>query len=192
LENGGIGMNPEKEKLLKAGEVLNKIANGMNPLTGESIVQESFLQDPKIVRCLFYTKDILQKLAEGGFQPGHRPPGFAITPEEKNRVELPPGKVGINEFARCVNQVIDNNRSIKLTGVELNKRLKKMGILTELPGQNGKTRTTVNAKSKDYGIELEKRSFQGNEYEMVLFTEKGKKFLLDNLEKIMKAEESAS
>lgn len=89
-------------------------------------------------------------------------------------------------------QVIDINRSLKLTGVELNKRLKKMGILTEQPGEKGKTRTAINAKSKDYGIEMEKRSFQGNEYEMVLFNETGKKFLLDNLEMIMKEEETAS
>ena len=185
-------MNLEKEKLLKAGEVLNKIANGFNPLTGEAILQESFLQDPRIVRCLFYTKDILQKIAETGFQTGPRPSNFSITAEEKSRVELPPGKIGINQFAHCINQVIDVNRSIKLTGVELNKRLKKMGILAQLPVEKGKTRTTVNTQSQDYGIELEKRSFQGNEYEMVLFTEKGKQFLMDNLEMIMKAEESAS
>jgi hypothetical protein len=185
-------MNPEKEKLLKAGEALNKIANGINPVTGEPIVQESFLQDPRIVRCLFYTKDILQKLADSGFRTGPRPSSFSITAEEKARVELPPGNIGINQIAHCINEVININRSIKLTGVELNKRLKKMGILSEQPGQKGKTRTSVNAKSKDYGIELEKRSFQGNEYEMVLFTEKGKQFLLDNLERIMKTEEKIS
>jgi hypothetical protein len=185
-------MNPEKEKLVKAGEVLNKMANGVNPLTGESIVQESFLQDPRIVRCLFYIKDILQKLAEGDFRTGPRPVRFSITAEEKRRIELPPGKIGVNQFARCINQVIDINRSLKLTGVELNKRLKKMGILAEQPGEKGKTRTAINAKSKDYGIEMEKRSFQGNEYEMVLFNEAGKKFLLDNLEMIMKEEETVS
>lgn len=36
-----------------------------------------------------------------------------------------------------------------------------------------------------------KRNYNGNEYEMILFNEAGKKFLLDNLEEIMRYDQPA-
>jgi len=72
-----------------------------------------------------------------------------------------------------------------LTGTEINKQLKKMGILGEEKLDNGKTRTVTNEKSHDYGMEMEERSYNENKYEMVVFNDWGKKFLLENFEKIM-------
>ncbi|HEY8343803.1 MAG TPA: hypothetical protein VIL66_01250 [Bacillota bacterium] len=110
---------------------------------------------------------------------------FVITAEEKERVVLPEGKIGVTEFARCINAVIDLNKSRRLTGVELNKQLKKMGILSEKELEDGKKRTITNEQSHQYGIETEIRTFNGVDYEMVVFNEQGKEFLLENLEKIM-------
>jgi hypothetical protein len=46
----------------------------------------------------------------------------------------------------------------------------------------------VNPQSAQYGLENEKRSFNGVEYDMVVISDKGKKYLLDNLEEIMAVE----
>lgn len=113
---------------------------------------------------------------------------FSITAEEKSRVVLPDKSIGVNEFAKCINSVINLQRSKKLSGMELNKQLKRMGVLGEEKTEEGKTRTVVNERSIEFGIETEKRIYSGNEYEMILFNDKGKKFLLDNLEKIMSHE----
>jgi hypothetical protein len=111
-------MDLEKEKIIKASEILNKMANGVNPING-------------------------------------------------------------------ANSVIDLNVSRKITGVEINKQLKKMGILAEELLADGKKRTIVNDNSPKYGIVTEKRNYSGNEYDMVCFNDIGKKFLLDDLEKIL-------
>jgi hypothetical protein len=178
-------MELEKEKLVKAKYIINKIAAGVNPVNGSPIEKDHFLREPKIIGCLAFVDDVLQQVIEGQVRIGKAPEEFRITSDQKSNVELPGGKIGVNEFAKCVNQVIDLNQSKKLTGVELNKQLKKMGILTEKILEDGKTRTIAAGKSSDYGIDMEMRSFNGREYEMVVFNEKGQKFLLDNLEKIM-------
>ncbi|MDK2799043.1 MAG: hypothetical protein PWQ70_662 [Clostridiales bacterium] len=185
-------MTDEHEKILKAREVLQKIANGINPISGQLIDadKESFLNDPRIIRCFFYVSDILEKVANGQVNRNiKKPTEFSITDDEKRLVKLPDYKIGINEFAKCINNVINLNRSKRLTGTEINKQLKKMGLLSEEVTENGKTRTIVNDKSGEYGIEAEKRTFNGREYEAVLFNDKGKKFLLDNIEKIMNYQE---
>lgn len=181
-------MSMEKEKLLKAKEILRKMANGIDPLTGEQIGEGSFLHDPRMIRCLYFIEEVLNSAVDGQLKfASGKADVFVITHEEKSRVELPPGRIGVNEFARCVNRAIDFSKSRKLSGVELNRRLKKMGVLGEEALGDGKKRTVPGANALEHGIETEKRNYNGNEYEMILFNETGKKFLLDNLETIMAA-----
>lgn len=173
------------EKLTKAIEIIEKIANGINPLDGKPIEKEHFLQEPKINRCLAFVADSLKRQLQETVYRIRRPNVFIISDDEKERVEFPPGKIGVNEFSKCVNRVLDLTRSKKLTGVELNKRLKKVGLLTEEQTPDGKVRTTVNSKSLEYGFETELRNYNGNEYLMVLMNDRAKRYLLDNLETIM-------
>ncbi len=179
-------MNLDKEKLANAKEILRKMANGINPLNNQQIKRDSFLHDPEMVRCLYFVQEVMDYAIEGQLRTDlKKPAAFVITTDEKKRIELPQDKIGVNEFAKCVNKVLDLNRSKTLSGMEINKKLKKMGILGEETLPDGKKRTVLSAKSSEYGIETEKRNYNGNEYEMVLFNEAGKKYLLDNLEKIM-------
>jgi hypothetical protein len=179
-------MGLEGERLVKAKEILRKMANGINPLTGEQLEEESFLHDPRMIRCLYFIQEILNRAIDGELRAVQsKQDTFVITADEKRRIELPHGRIGVNEFAKCVNRVIDLNKSKKLSGMELNKRLKMLEVLQEEALADGKKRTVPGAKSNECGIEMEKRNYNGNEYEMILFNDAGKKYLLDNLEVIM-------
>ena len=179
-------MIQERDKIARAREMVQKMAGGVNPLDGQPLADDSFLHDPKMVRCLHFVHETLRKALEEPFRTGPRKPSvFAISAEEKKRILLPRGKIGINEFARCVNEVVDASKSRKLTGIEINRQLKKMGVLGELVLDDGKTRTIVRPESSGFGIESEKRNNNGSEYEMVLFNDEGKQYLLENIENIM-------
>lgn len=183
-------MVDEFEKMEKAKNVLLKISKGVDPLSGEAIAENNFLNDPRIIRCFYFVTEVLDNVIQGVYRKtGSRLPDFIITPEQKQRVTFPEGKIGVNEFSRQINQYIDTNASKKLTGMEFNKKLKKMGILTDKIIENGKTRTVINPNSAKYGLEMENRKYNGMEYEMVVINDQGKKYLLDNIETIMKSEE---
>lgn len=186
-------MAQEKDKLVKANEILRKMANGDNPLTGEQLEEGSFLHDPRMIRCLYFIQEVLNRAIDGQLRVSAcKLETFAITADEKRMIQLPPGRIGINEFAKCVNRVIDLNKSRKVSGVELNKRLKRMGILSEESLEDGRKRTLPGENPQDFGIEMEKRNYNGSEYEMVLFNDRGKKYLLDNLESILECDDPAS
>ncbi len=87
-----------------------------------------------------------------------------------------------------MNLCLNPEGSKRLTGVELNKRLKKLGILAEESTEGGKTRTITNERSAQYGFEMGRKSYNGIEYDMVLINDAGKKYLLENLETIMAVE----
>lgn len=173
------------EKLRKGKLVLQKMGQGINPVDGEPIQADSFLQDPRIIRCLFFAAEVLGMVADGTLQEKDERRNFAITDEEKARIHLPDGLIGINQFARCVNEVLSPS-SKRLTGQMLNNCLKELGVLAEVVDQDGKKRTTITANSAQYGISSEQRIHNSTEYEAVLYDESGKLFLLNNLEQILR------
>ncbi len=182
-------MISEFEKISKAKLVLEKVARGIDPLTGEEITEESFLHDPRISRCFTFVAEVLENVLNGVYsERASKIEQFVITPEQKASVVLTEGKIGLTEFTKCINECINLNFSKKLTNVELGKRLKKMGILGEVIGEKGKTRTVTNENSAAYGFETITRSFEEHEYQMVVINEQGKRYLMDHLEEIMSLE----
>ena len=188
LTEGGVVMYVEVEKIQKAKEIMHKVASGVNPLSGEQILNDGLLKDAEMVRCFCFVSDVLDNIAKGNYKNRGNALGFVITSEQKNKIVLPEGKIGVNGFSKCVNLCINQAESKRLTGVELNKRLKKLGILAEESTEGGKTRTITNEKSVQFGFEMIKKSFNGVEYDMVLINDIGKKYLLENLEIIMAVE----
>lgn len=178
----------EVEKIEKAKEIMHKVASGVNPLSGEQILNVGLLKDAEIVRCFCFVSDVLDNIAKGNYKNRTIALGFVITPEQKNKIVLPEEKIGVTGFSKCVNLCINQMESKRLTGVELNKRLKKMGILAEDSTEAGKTRTITNEKSIQFGFEMVKKNFNGLEYDMVLINDNGKRYLLENLETIMSIE----
>ena len=177
------------EKMDKAKAVLTKIAKGINPLNGEPISDESFLNDPKIIRCFYFITEVLDNVMNGTYGRSGKLANFIISQEQKERVALPEGLIGVNEFSKHVNMCIDQNVSKKLTGVEINKRLKKLGVLgEETNSATGKSRTVTNSNSREYGFEMITRSFNGTEYDMVVMNDTGKRYLMEHIEEIMSME----
>lgn len=178
---GGI-MNEEYIKISKAKNVLLKIADGIDPVSGKPIETTDFLKDERIKRCFVFVAEVLGRYIRGRESDERR---FVITDEEKAKVVLPEGKIGTTQFIRCVNTYIDLTRSKKLTAVNLNKQLKKKGILGEKTTSKGGTRTVANENSINYGFETETRTYGNKTYDIILLNDDGKRYLLDNLQSIM-------
>ena len=175
----------EIKKLIESKNLLLKIASGINPLDDTPIQDERFLHNPQVIRPLFYLTDYISNNVEGTNRSRRKPKQFTITNERLELVDLPAGSIGINQFAKYVNAVIDSTISKKITGAMINKKLKEIGILSEEADEEGHRRTIINDRSEGYGIESVTRKFNGREYQKVIFNEVGKKFSLKNFIELM-------
>lgn len=59
-----INLN-DNQKLLKAKSYLDKLANGINPVTNEIVPESDTINNIHISRCLFYISDVLRNVIEG-------------------------------------------------------------------------------------------------------------------------------
>lgn len=179
-------LQQEKVSIEKTVYILENLAKGLNPGTKKEVKKDHIIHDPEIVRSFYFAKQVLEDVKKGTYN-NRKLTEFIITPEQKSKVRLPERKIGVNEFSRIINEHIDLHLSKRLTGMELNRQLKKLNVLSEEILDGGKKRTVTNEYSLKMGFEKEKREKNGNEYEMVLINNEGKSYLLENLEEIMKA-----
>lgn len=169
--------------------MLEKLAHGINPLDGLAITSDHLLNNPHVIRHLFTILNYLDsepKKRQKKTNNRKRLNKFILTPEQLERVELPKGLIGINEFAQAINLVIDETVSKKLSGAAINRKLKKIGVLSEAKIDDNKTRTVVNDTSIGYGIESIESYYNGEPYKRVVFNEIGKEFLVKNIIDLMK------
>ncbi|MEO4052380.1 hypothetical protein [Solibacillus sp. CAU 1738] len=176
-------MKEDLTKLLEAKMIIEKLANGVNPIDQSQIDSSHFLNDSKIIRSLFYLVNYLNDEISNSKIIG-KPKRFIITEEQIAKIQLPTGKLGLNDFAAAVNEVIDPLFTKKLSGAIVSKKLKELAILSETVNEDGRKRTVTNEISSSYGIEMITRFYDGRPYNQVVFDELGKEFLLNNLNRL--------
>ncbi|MFI3229110.1 MAG: hypothetical protein R3Y23_02965 [Bacillota bacterium] len=60
------------ELLKRAKMYINKLANGINPLDDSEVLDDSLLNEAKIIRCFFYIENKLGELIDGDKEPKSR------------------------------------------------------------------------------------------------------------------------
>lgn len=179
----------ERKKLERSIYILDRLSTGVNPFDESKVLENNDIDNEKLENCFKYVSGILNDLLENKYVKLEKVKQmeFTITKEQKENVKFPSYPIGIAEFTRCINEVIDTEKVKKLNAVNVTKGLKKMDILHEIKiAQTGRTKTIINPDaSQKYGISVITFEKNGIKIEKIIYDDIGKKFLLDNLEDIL-------
>lgn len=175
----------DKEKLAIAQDWVRKLANGINPLTGNAVRENDVVNNVHISRCLFYVADLLGKHSERKTRTNSsRTIPFtvsAIQYEKYNYVDA----ISISAFAREIEKLIPENMQIVSYKLMINWLVRE-GMLSESePDANGKTSKIASEKGNGAGIYTEERERgSGEHYLLTLYNRNAQKYLLEHLEEI--------
>ena len=178
----------ELENIARAQMYLEKLANGVNPLTGAEVGENDVVNNVRIARCLFYTSGILRKIMEnkGKFKvetPDRKP--FSITPEQLDHFEYAEYGISATEVVRRLNALVDTAYIKEIKAKDIIEWLVQEGLLTNLI-VNNKTRRRPTLRGEAIGIYTEERISQyGGMYEAVLYNVNAQKFIAENIRAII-------
>lgn len=175
-------MHKDIELVTRAQEILREIARGINPLTKEKIEESNFVNNPKMIRCFMFCAEQLEKAK---VLPKNTNPHFIITPQQKANIKIDSETIGFAQFAKLVNEVIDESVSKKASAHTIIQSLKTLGVLGEFINSRNRKETTVLANSADYGFITVHRELNGREFDQVVANKKGQRYLIDNIEMLM-------
>ena len=180
----------ELERLEYSKTFIDKLANGINPITGETIPDKDTVNDVRIVRCLFYVSDVLRQVVEnGGVQSvrgrkNDKVP-FWIDYKDRGRFQFSSIPITISELAKRINDLLPNQEMSKLTYKPISDWLVRMGLISLDTEPSGKTIRRPTAAGLELGISTEERSGQRGPYTVVVYSKAAQEFILDNLDGVI-------
>lgn len=186
----GYGIT-ELEKLQRAKMYMDKLANGIDPVSDADVPDDSALNNVRLSRCFFYVSDILRQVIENGGSVAPvrhaKKADFELT--EKQRAEIPYSKepIAISQFTELINGLIDINTMKKLPITAVTTWMVANGFLSETANANGNKKKVPTAQGNYIGLTLETRQGVHGEYTVVLYDENAQQFVIDHLDAIVQS-----
>lgn len=177
----------ELETMRRARMYMEKLANGIDPITDTPVPDGDVVNQVRLSRCFFYVCGVLDKAMEREEkeerrmeQRNRRP--FHLTVEELSRIHPLEGNVYISTLVNHINSFVDESAMKKLTIPGVTAWLMELELLEERPGSSGRKPTP---RGESLGILTEQRTGLRGDYLAVLYTPAAQQFILDNLPAVM-------
>ena len=186
FSKGGFIMT-ELETMQRAKMYMDQLAQGIDPISGQEMPEDSCLNNVRLARCFFYVSGVLdQVIRNGGQVRAARKSKFSITSEQLQRVQLSPVPIRISEFTAALMQVAGTENTRQLSAVTITNWLADKGFLASEPTSDGKSRRVPTAAGRNVGMSTQMRQSPNGEYLAIYYDTNAQQFLLDNLPGILK------
>lgn len=181
----------ELEMINRAKTYIDKLANGVNPLTDEPVSENDIVNNVRISRCFFYISDLLRRFAEGGFpeaaKKGKKQP-FILTEEQRKRFEFSETPISVSEIARRFNAAVNTEGAVQMRYSGITFWLIESGLLSVDRREDGREVKLPTAAGMELGISQEVRSGANGSYTVVVYNENAQRYIVDNIDAILEAE----
>ncbi|OJU13140.1 MAG: hypothetical protein BGN88_05435 [Clostridiales bacterium 43-6] len=175
----------ELEKTKRAYDYINKLAQGIDPLTDTTLQQDTALNNDRLSRCFQYVAEILQQVIRNGGAVGRRNQDkkldFTLTEAMKSRLAFSEKPIPVSELVKRINETITDEQMKYLTLTPITTWLVEKGFLDEGTDAKNKRVKFTNGQSVTIGITSEVRTGQYGQYTVILYTKEAQQFVADNL-----------
>ena len=181
----------DTKKLETAILYLKRITEGHNPVNNMPVEDDSVINNPNVVRCMFFVKEVLEELKRNDGYIGRRP----RTNKDTGKQDYPldalldfhyTGDKSITKLVDQLNSLADMTIYKKITYPPITAWLKQNGYLADEQGAgNGKKRTITTDKGAEIGIKSEPRKdSKGVEYLYITYDRTAQELIVANMDKI--------
>ena len=178
----------EIETIARAQMYLEKLANGVNPLTDTEVNENDVVNNVRISRCLFYVSGILKQIVDNKGKFKVEMPDraeYTVTPEQLAKFAFSEQPVSISELTKRLNDLMNQMYVKELKRGVITDWLTDIGMLSDNI-VNNKARKRPTAAGQNIGIITEEHTNQfGQWYEGVFYTLNAQHFIIDNIDTII-------
>ena len=177
------------EIMQRAKMYMDKLAQGIDPISGEEVAEDSVLNQVRLARCFFYVSGVLQQVIDNGGQVGSKPKvkknGFVLTPELLARLSPADRELRITEFVDMLALATGDENMKRPTTTAFTNWLLEKGFLEKRTNGEGKQQRVPTSAGQQLGISTQTRQGQYGEYMAVYYSPEAQAFLIDHLEEIL-------
>ena len=182
----------DSKKLTTAITYLERISNGRNPVNNKLAEDDAVINDPNVVRCMFFVKEVLEEIKKNDGYIGRKP----RKNRDNTKADYPLDVLRdfcytedkpISKLVEQLNGLADMTKYKRLNYDDIRKWLISRGLL-ETKGIEGMSKKVVmpTTAGVEMGIRFEMRQGKdGKEYAYVYYDRKAQEFIVANLREIV-------
>lgn len=178
----------ELEILERAKMYIDKMSNGINPITDEMVSDEDTLNNVRVSRCLFYVSKVLENVINHGIKTPSKgkKAAFSITADEIEKFQYTDYPVYISTITTQLNALNSKENSKKISSGIIIEWLISIGLLEMKEDPIGVLKKQPTDEGIQMGIIAEKRiSAQGTPYIALSYNKAMQHFIIDNIQEII-------
>lgn len=177
----------ELEKMIRAKDYIEKLANGIDPLTDCEMREDKVLNQVRISRCLFYVSEVLGKVIENGGEVGKivflQKMPFSITDAQLASVTVSQEPVGVTIIAKRISAVLDENVTA-VAPTHITNWLLSKGYFEKIFYSN-RDRKIATPKGEEIGIfTVDSVSPEGVPIKKNIYNAEAQRFVIDHIVEI--------
>ena len=172
------------EIIARAQMYLEKLANGIDPLTNKEVAENDVVNNVRISRCLHYVTGILKQITTtGSFE--IQKSDFTLSARQLERFAYSQTPLTVSEITKRLNELADPLQYNTLKNGVITEWLTESGMLTNVV-INNKSKKRVTNNGRNIGIISEQRvNQQGSTYEAISYNLNAQHFIIDNIHAVI-------
>lgn len=175
----------DMKKLETAITYIQRIADGNNPVNNMPAEEDAVLNNPNVIRCMFFVKEILEEVRRnnGFIRKRTQSSGKKEFPMEVLKSFSYREDKAISKFVEQINEPVDENVYQKLSYRPISQWLKLNGYLAEEFSQEFDKKITLpTEKGLQIGIRAERRSnASGMDYMLLIYGRQAQEYIVQNM-----------
>ena len=179
----------DKNRLEIALAYVNRMAEGNNPVNNNPVREDDVLNNPNIIRCMFFIRDVLEAVKENDGYVSEKsnkikkslknPFPLALLDQFQYREDN-----SISMIVKQINESVKEENIKKITAQMITSWLRDEKYIEDLEKSWGKS-TVPTAKGESAGIYSQIREYNGREYVKVIYNEKAQNMIINHLKEVL-------
>jgi len=178
----------ELETMQRAKMYLDKLAQGIDPISGQEIPNDSVLNNVRLARCFFYVSGILDQVIANGGRVISGEKNFYITQEEISRLQPSQEALRITQFADRITDGVHDPARKRLKATTITNWLIEKGFLEKRVDEAGKSKRLPTAAGEQLGLSVREMQGKTGPFQAVYYGTNAQRFILDHLMDILREE----
>jgi len=176
----------ELEKMKHAQSYILDLANGVDPISKETMSEDTCLNNVRLSRCFFYVAEVLGQVINNGGHvgKGYEAVEFVLTEEFKARIPISDRPMGITDFVKSINDVAMEFGMKRVPITAFTNWLMENEYLKENSFGTSKKKIPAD-KGTGIGIYTREYTTDHGTFTQVMYNVEAQRFLIESLDVIV-------
>ena len=178
----------ELEIMQRAKIYMDKLAQGIDPISDQEVPNDSVLNNVRLARCFFYVSGVLEQVIANGGRVISGEKDFYITQEEISRLQPSTEALRITQLIERIMNAVNDPARKRLKTTTVTGWLIEKGFLTKLTDASGKSRRMPTAAGEQLGLIVREQQGRDGPYQAVYYSPAAQQFVFDHLTEMLREE----